>query len=178
MRKWINLVEGQNLQLQIANGYDEFYSLAKDHISDFEEDDRDLSQKAYHAIVEQITRDLTNRPLYRGMTIRQIDLENAKHLGVYYSDLKGHADVFSRGGDIYDDRFTDLEFNEGKEGIVIEIEPVSLETINIPVTAAMNLYGGEGEIRLFENESVRIKSITDGMGRGVWSHLWGADYLT
>ncbi len=177
----MNIFEGRNWDQQVEVGYAEFYQVASEHSeNDFslDEDKPDLSQEAYMDIAKSFAHEFP-RSLFRGMKIRQHDLENATHLGIYYSDHKGHSQSFARGSDTYDERFADMNLSEeGRIGIIIEVEPVPLNSIDAPITLAMNIYGGEGEVRLLENEPVRIKMITDAMGRGIWQHLWGADYLT
>lgn len=181
MRKWINLVEGIDYRDQLASGYDTFYDIASDHAQNSFSDDEempDLSRETYIEWAEEFLKDMQGRPLYRGMRVRQIDLENADHLGVFYSDHKGHSDSFARGGfNIYDGRFKHIEHGDDQIGIVIEIEPITNpNSFDLPVTLAMNTYGGEGEVRLLEGEPVTIKCITDTMGRGIWPHLWGQTY--
>lgn len=174
MRKWIALFEKQDLDTQILNGYSTFYDLAKDHAMD--DDDVDLSEEAYRNTVHDLAHWIVNKPLYRGMRIRQLQLENANHLGIFYSADRSLAVGFSHGGDVYDERFGDQSYDSEQTGIIIELEPVSVESIDWPVTAAMYVFGGEGEIRLFENETVIIKNISDSSGRMIWNHLWGAEY--
>lgn len=175
MRKWIDIAEGKQWDDQIAHGYDLWKSLAQDHAY-FDDDDEDFSPESYATDARNILEDIIGRKLYRGMKVTQYQLENHKHLGVYYSMNADHSRSFARGGDNYDDRFK--EATEDAIGIVIEIEPVSPDQVDAPTTVAMNRFGGEEEVRLLENETVTISRICDESGRMIWQHLWGAQFQT
>jgi hypothetical protein len=175
------LGEGVDYRNQLETGYETFHDVAADHAQNSFSDDEempDLSREAYMQMADDFLHDVLGRPLYRGMMVRQIDLENARHLGVFYSEVKGHADGFARGGSRYDGRFDHIDqFSKDQIGIVIEIEPITdPNQIDLPITLAMNTFGGEGEVRLLEGETVTIKRISDLMGRAIWPHLWGQTY--
>ena len=181
MRQWIDIIsEGIDFRQQLETGYETFHEIALDHAQNsFSEDEElpDLSRETYLSMADEFLKDMLGRPLYRGMMVRQIDLENAQHLGVFYSDLKGHSDSFARGSSRYDGRFDHIEDGPDQVGVVIEIEPINNpNSIDLPITLAMNTFGGEGEVRLLEGEPVVIKRIVDQMGRGIWPHLWGQTY--
>jgi hypothetical protein len=181
MRKWIDLFEGIAYREQLESGYDTFYGIASDHAQNSWTDPYaempDLSRETYSEMAKEFLEDMVGRPLYRGMRVRQIDLENAQRLGVFYSELKEHSDGFAHAASRYDDRFDHIENGKDQIGIVIEIMPITdPDSFDLPVTLAMNTYGGEGEVRLLEGEPVTIKQITDTMGRQIWPHLWGETY--
>lgn len=144
---------------ELATGYARFKQRREEHVEPQDIEDSplpDLDQLMDWG--EETAEELRRIPLYRGMLLKQEQLETLTHLGIHWSRDFVTAKGFSHSGwSQYDTRFTKPE--KGALNVIIAIAPIDPDQCDIVETLAVTIYGGENEVCMKQNQPVKIAMV-------------------